>query len=87
MASSTVVYDPKTCSFTCLHCLEVVEVRRKILNDQEQLLMFAEALRMDHSECANYSDIAKAVQARQFRKEHKRQQIHQRHGYGRSAGL
>jgi hypothetical protein len=70
-----VEFNQRTCSLRCLHCFEEIEIRRAVAQDPHQFVEFLELVQMDHSECANYSDVRMARSAREFRKEAKRLEI------------
>lgn len=71
------LYHLYTNSLECLHCGERVELRKVTPADPELLMQVREEYEMEHSKCHGYKDIAKANQARQYRTEGQRRQLHE----------
>lgn len=78
-----VIYEEKTNSCHCLHCLEAIEVPRRVAEDPEARIEFVELVTLDHAECPKYNDVEAARKARQFRKTKKRLMIIDQMRYGR----
>lgn len=71
------IYHPDTNSLECLHCMDVVELRKVTGADPELLLQVREEYEMEHGKCHQYKDIAKAGHAREFRTEGQRRKMHE----------
>ncbi len=71
------VYHPDTNSLECLHCMDVIELRKVTGADPEVLALVKEEYEMEHSRCHEYKDIRKANQAREFRTEGQRRRLHE----------
>ena len=79
MTFENTVYRAATNSLECLHCFDVVELRRATGADPELLMQVREEYEMDHAKCHEYKDIRKARQAREYRTERQRRQLHEQH--------
>lgn len=71
------VYHEDTNSLECLHCFDVVELRRVTGADPELLMQVREEYEMDHAKCHEYKDVRKAQQAREYRTEGQRRRLHE----------
>ena len=71
------VYHSDTNSLECLHCMDVIELRKVTGADPEVLALVKEEYEMEHSRCHEYKDIRKANQAREFRTEGQRRRLHE----------
>lgn len=70
------LYHEDTNSLECFHCGDVTELRRVTAADPELLMQVREEYAMDHCNCHKYKDFRKAQQARQYRTEGQRRELH-----------
>ncbi len=71
------VYHSDTNSLECLHCMDLIELRKVTGADPEVLALVKEEYEMEHSRCHEYKDIRKANQAREYRTEGQRRMLHE----------
>ncbi len=82
MKIQNTLYCEDTNSLECLHCLDVIELRKATAADPELLLQVREEYELDHSKCNQYKDIRKANAAREYRTEGQRRKLLERQSSG-----
>ncbi len=76
MKIENTLYHSETNSLECLHCFDVIELRKATGADPEMLMQVREEYELDHAKCHEYKEARKATQAREFRTEGQRRKMH-----------
>lgn len=76
MLTANTLFHDRLNALECLHCFDLIELRRSTYENPEVLMQVREEFEIDHGRCHEYRDAAKARKAREFRKESNRRKLH-----------